>query len=125
MVQGDNHLQYRVYQDTDLKEVMRLCAENGIEFDPKVPQIGFVAVRDEGGLAGFILAFNAVLVEPFVCENENSAVKLYNMMEGALAFGKAKIVLAHISTQKKQLQKEAPKLGYVKIEGHDIYKKVL
>lgn len=104
---------------------MKLCAENGVEYDPRVPQIGFVAEKDEGGLAGFILAYNAVLVEPFVCENENSAVKLYNMMEGALVYGKAKIVLAHISTQKQQLGKETGKLGYVKVEGHDIYKKVL
>ena len=118
---------YRRVEKKDYPQIKDMIERYGISYDmEKIPAIGFVAIGNSGELVGFIFAHTCMLIEPFICDNQTSAVKLNFMMEGIIQHLKVPFTLAHIKSADEKFETEVKRAGYEEVVNADykVFKKV-
>ena len=116
---------YRRIKADDYVKVVDFCKKHSINYDGRTPFIGFLAI-DGSEVHGIIFSHNVALIEPFIAEESNVALKLFYLMEGALSATNTQIIAAYVNGGNNKLIKETGKVGFVQLNNqYTLFKKEL
>lgn len=103
-------MKIREFQTKDLEKLVALAEQHKIN----IPGYGkiFIAEDNENKIVGFSLVREVMMIEPFICTNPLTAVKLFNKTIDHLKENKVEFVKCFALPERKELYK---KLGFIEV----------